>query len=443
MEEPARWGPWAAPCPVRREDLARVKEIRRRKSRMDQRTRERLPALPALVARVHARAQAGAERLAAAQAVAAGEQFTCRGEVLHRAPVRSGPTAKTWTEDPVTGARRDLSGEEDRAFWTWVSIETLRHTGIRIEELTELSHHSLVQYTPPTSTDLIPLLQIAPSKTDTERLLVISPELADVLAAVIHRIREPSGAVAAVASYDPHERIWNPPMPLLFQRRFGGGNRAIPSGTIRDWICQAIPDTTPTSGTQNNSAVQPLRFTPHDFRRIFITDAVLHGMPPHIAQLVAGHRDINTTMGYKAVYPEEAINGHRAFIARRRALRPAEEYRTPTAEEWQQFLGHFEHRKVSLGTCGRSYATACIHEHSCLRCPLLRPDPAQRQRFIDVRDNLLARIEEARTQGWLGEVEGLQISLAGARTKLAQLDQMPLPTRNKPVDLAIPTHPHS
>jgi hypothetical protein len=22
-------------------------------------------------------------------------------------------------------------------------------------------------------------------------------------------------------------------------------------------------------------------------------------MPPHIAQLVAGHRDINTTMGYK------------------------------------------------------------------------------------------------------------------------------------------------
>src|SRR5258706_13478467 len=56
----------------------------------------------------------------------------------------------------------------------------------------------------------------------------------------------------------------------------------------------------------------------------------MHGMPPHIAQLVAGHRDINTTMGYKAVYPEEVINGHRAFIARRRELRPSEEYRTPT-----------------------------------------------------------------------------------------------------------------
>jgi len=46
MEDPARWAPWAAPCPIRAEDLARQKEIRSRKSRMDQRTRERLPLLP-------------------------------------------------------------------------------------------------------------------------------------------------------------------------------------------------------------------------------------------------------------------------------------------------------------------------------------------------------------------------------------------------------------
>ena len=121
-----------------------------------------------------------------------------------------------------------------------------------------------------------------------------------------------------------------------------------------------------------------MRYTFHDFRRLFITDAIVHGMPPHIAQLVAGHRDINTTMGYKAVYPDEVINGHRAFIARRRALRPSEEYRTPTDAEWAEFVGHFERRKVAIGDCGRSYDTACIHEHSCLRCPLLRPDPAAR-----------------------------------------------------------------
>jgi hypothetical protein len=165
----------------------------------------------------------------------------------------------------------------------------------------------------------------------------------------------------------------------------------------------------------------------------------MHGMPPHIAQLVAGHRDINTTMGYKAVYPEEVINGHRAFIARRRALRPSAEYRVPTEQEWEEFLGHFERRKVALGICGRSYATPCIHEHACVRCPLLRPDVTQRGRLIEVRDNLIARIAGARTQGWLGEADGLQISLAGAREKLDQLDQMTAQPTS--VHLGMPTFP--
>ena len=56
--------------------------------------------------------------------------------------------------------------------------------------------------------------------------------------------------------------------------------------------------------------------------RIFATEAIMNGMPPHIAQLILGHKDITTTMGYKAVYPGEAIEAHRAFIARRRELRP-------------------------------------------------------------------------------------------------------------------------
>ena len=68
----------------------------------------------------------------------------------------------------------------------------------------------------------------------------------------------------------------------------------------------------------------------------------MSGLPPHIAQVIAGHHDISTTMGYKAVYPDEAIQAHLAFLARRGRLRPSEEYRTPTDDEWEEFLGHFE-----------------------------------------------------------------------------------------------------
>lgn len=55
--------------------------------------------------------------------------------------------------------------------------------------------------------------------------------------------------------------------------------------------------------------------------------------------------------------------------------------------------------------------------------PTALADPAQRPRLVEIRDNLIARITEADREGWLGEVEGLQISLAGANQKLNQIEQ--------------------
>ncbi|MEV3933856.1 hypothetical protein [Streptomyces sp. NPDC049944] len=66
---------------------------------------------------------------------------------------------------------------------------------------------------------------------------------------------------------------------------------------------------------------------------------------------------------------------------------------------------------------------------------MLWPDPAQRDRLVEIRDNLLARIAEAEREKWLGEMEGLQVSLAGAEQKLTQLDRRP---PHAVVDLGIP-----
>jgi hypothetical protein len=54
---------------------------------------------------------------------------------------------------------------------------------------------------------------------------------------------------------------------------------------------------------------------------------------------------------------------------------------------------------------------------------MLRPDPAVRDRLTEIIRNLADRIAEARINGWLGEVEGLQVSHAAARAKLATLDR--------------------
>ncbi|MGO9294432.1 MAG: hypothetical protein ACLP52_11270 [Streptosporangiaceae bacterium] len=167
-------------------------------------------------------------------------------------------------DDPATGKRRDLGKEEEHAFWAFAAVEVFRATGVRIEELLEISHHSLVQYRLPDTGEIVPLLQIAPSKTDAERLLLVSPELADVLATIIHRVRGQAGAVSLIPGYDSHERLWSPPAPLLFQRRVGSERRAINASAIRGMLTAALACTSLT----DLATGAPLHFTPHDFRRL-------------------------------------------------------------------------------------------------------------------------------------------------------------------------------
>ncbi|MFG2563550.1 integrase [Streptomyces sp. NPDC048496] len=143
-------------------------------------------------------------------------------------------------------------------------------------------------------------------------------------------------------------------------------------------------------------------------------------------------------MGYAAIYPADAIEAHRSFIARRRKIRPPEEYRAVTSEEWEEFLGHFERRKLGLGSCGRAYGTDCAHEHACVRCPVLIVGPDEKPRLEQIRDNLTARISEAEREGWLGDVEQLAVSLDAAGEKIAQIDAR-LERKRSPILLGIPT----
>src|SRR6266496_4437986 len=311
VTDPSRWAQWAVPCPIRPAELTHRQALRRRKSRTDQRTRERLPAMPRLIAAAEKERTATAARLAAATAATAGQEFTAGGQTLARAVLKE-PSPRIWAEDTGTGKRRDLTAEEEHAFWAWAIIELLRHSGIRIEELTELSHHSLIRYQLPGTAGLIPLLHIAPSKTDIERMLVISPELTEVLAVIVARIRsQETGAVPLVTAYDPLERVWNPPSPLLLQHRTGVEDRPF----SRHYIKRRLETTAAAAGLTASTG-GPLIFTP---------EALQNGLPPHICQLILGHKNLNTSMVNNTVSPEKVITGHRAFLARRRQLRPAEE----------------------------------------------------------------------------------------------------------------------
>jgi len=428
LEDPSRWAAWAAPSPVDSRDLAGMtKQTKHRQSRMHQRTRELAPLLPQFVTAAATRRAVAAELLTAAEQATPGELFTTGGQTLRRTALVTDPVLGGGGRPRViyavtpegAGARRNLTLEAEKAFWGCAVVEVFRHTGVRIEEMLEITHRSFVSYTLPATGEVIPLLQITPSKTDQERLLVISPELADVFAQIIHRVRGSDEYIPLISRYDQAERLHSPALPFLFQRRWGLQNIPINHMRVKDFLDELV-----TAAAITNTDGSPAHFSPHDFRRIFATEAVSSGLPVHITAKLLGHQSLATTQIYIAVYDQEVIDHHRAFIARRRTLRPSEEYREPTDSEWDEFLGHFAKRKVELGTCGRAYGTPCQHEHACIRCPMLRPDPAQQHRLEEIITNLGDRLTEAKERGWFGEVDGLEASLNAAEQKLAQMRRL-------------------
>lgn len=69
---------------------------------------------------------------------------------------------------------------------------------------------------------------------------------------------------------------------------------------------------------------------------------------------------------------------------------------------------------------------------------MLRMDPGQRKRLIEIIHSLTDRIKEAKLNGWLGEAEGLQVSLQAASKKLTAMDQAHARSAARITDLELP-----
>lgn len=426
VQEPERWGAHSYVCPVKPADLKRSGKYKaQQEARVHDRLRTLMPLLEPVMQAIRHHRHFTAELLTAARAATPGVPFEVQGRAFTRLPPPPQPRSRA--DDflasfvqpvggpPLPGPVEDL---EDDAFWTWAIAEGLRWTGLRIEELMELSQTSLKSHAVPGGPTVL-LLQVAPSKGDRERLVPVCPELAHVLARVVERIRDARGRVPVVARYDGHERRTVDRLPFLFQRLRRGLGAVISMAAARQMFvrtCLRI-DLRAPDGT-------PLVLTPHDFRRVFATEAVGLGLPIHVAAKVLGHANIETTRGYVGVFEDEVTRQYQAFLSRRRGLRPPEEYREPSEGEVAEFEAHFRKRKLALGDCYRPYQTPCPHEHACVRCPMLRMDPAQLPRLLQIEGDTHRLLTEARERGWEGEVQGLEATLQGVLEKRGQVERI-------------------
>ncbi|WP_406732183.1 tyrosine-type recombinase/integrase [Streptomyces sp. NBC_01794] len=435
--EPERWALWVAPCPIPHRELrAGAKRRRRTRERMADQTRQLQPLLPALSHYVEEAHRTMSTLLAAAdtpagEVVAVGSRaFRRLFTEADRRRIRLHGTANVRFLDLATGKAINVTLAEDTAFWQWAIVEALRHTGVRIEELLELSQLSIRQYRRPNG-EVVALLVIAPSKTDRERVIPVSAELFHIIACIIRRLAKNRSTIPLATRYDVHERVTTEPQPYLFQRHIGQRKEVMTPGAVTGMLARVCSEL-----AAEDNRFTGLKFAPHDFRRLFATDLVNSGLPIHIGAALLGHLNLETTRGYVAVFDEEVVRHYQGHLARRRTMRPQEEYRPVTDGEWREFEEHFDKRKLELGSCGRPYATPCSHEHACIRCPMLRVDPKMLDRLAEIEADLLTRRERAETENWLGEIEGIDLTLSFLKGKREEAMRL---SRITPVHLGMPT----
>lgn len=268
-EDPATWGQWVTPLPITDADMRQFAHHKHhQRARMHARIRTLAPTLPVLVASVRRHLDEATELLAAASTVAPGEVFAAAGRRWRRrAPGgrRQGRGQPDVFIEPASDSQGDCRPvnctlDEEDAFWTWAIVEILRLTGLRIEELMELTHLSIRHYRTADG-QLVVLLQVAPSKSDRERVLPVSPELAHALAVVVARVRGDDGKIPTICRYDRLEHELSPPLPFLLQRVRGDQQvlltgeaigvllrRASQRAELRDLDGQPLAFTAMTSG---------------------------------------------------------------------------------------------------------------------------------------------------------------------------------------------------
>jgi hypothetical protein len=78
---------------------------------------------------------------------------------------------------------------------------------------------------------------------------------------------------------------------------------------------------------------------------------------------------------------------------------------------------------MELGWCRRPYGTACVHEHACIRRPMLEVASPMKPRLLEIQIGTRARLVLATAKGWLGEVEALELNLHHIAEKLVQVER--------------------
>jgi integrase len=317
------------------------------------------------------------------------------------------------------------SRAEAIAFWDWAFLELLVQSGLRIEEAHNLTVFDILRRTDSRGRTYF-LLHVEPSKFDKARLIPIGDSLGKVLSEIIIHVKRFYGRdhVPPVDHFDFHEQKPLPRAPYLLQ------GRTRPHMIGRSSIRAALKELSRKAGARRHDG-SPLDIAPHDCRRVFASEHLNNGTPPHVIRALLGHERLDTVMIYAKLYPGTLVEEYRRHVRGvYQAIHGPEVLRAPTTAEWQELERNCDLRDMGTHLCALPAGDHCPKGLVCLGCVHAQPKKSALPLFQQMHANHARELAKAEARGEpLGQI-------ASRRLELSRLEQAIRRANELSVDVA-------
>ncbi len=289
---------------------------------------------------------------------------------------------------------RAAARAESVAFWDWALLELLVQSGLRIEEACNLTAFDILRRRDRNGRTYF-LLHVAPSKFDRARLIPIGDALGRVLSEIIRHVKRFYGIdhVPPVDNFDFYERKPLPRAPYLLQ------GRTRPHVIGRTTIREMLAGISHRAGARAHDG-QPLLVHPHDCRRVFASEHLNNGTPPHVLQALLGHERLDTVMIYAKLYPGTLVDAYRRHVrGLYRSVHGDDALRAPTPDEWDALAKSCDLRDMGTHLCALPAGEHCLKGLICLGCGHAQPKKSAMPTFERMRVSHARQLERAETRG--------------------------------------------
>jgi site-specific recombinase XerD len=331
---------------------------------------------------------------------------------------------RRWHEasQQLTSAPEDTArvrAERD-TFWDWALLELLLTSGLRVEEVSELTALDVLKRRLPDGR-IYYMLHIKPSKYDRARVIPIGDGLGRVIAEITTHVKAfyRSDSVPPCDRRDNTAKVPLPTAPYLLQ---GAGH---PSAMSIQTIRSRLQDLSVAAGAQHADGT-PLRLSPHDCRRAFATEHLNNNTPVHVIAALLGHAGLDTVMIYAKLYPDTLVDGYRAAM---RGLYTdvydTDALRTPTPEEWAAFAASCSLRDMGTHLCALPTGEHCSRGLVCLGCHHAQPKKSAAPVFRRMIASHTRALTKAKEYGEpAGQIAARELELDRLRSALQRAQEM-------------------